>query len=81
MGGAKFMGREVSSITSKSQNAFNHLFYWGVGGWAVSFGLAVAFIKPNFLIPIGFYLLVWILLFCRFLYYDNKEVKKKKKKK
>ncbi len=64
----------------KIEIAFECFFYWMTGGIILSFALAIILLpKPNFLIPIGFYLFVNLLLFSRYLYLDFKDDKKEEK--
>lgn len=81
VGGSVFMGRDRGYPKCKTDIAFEHSFYWSVSGLIISFALAIIILpKPNFLIPIIFYVLVLLSLFCRYIYFDIKQPLEKKKK-
>ena len=59
--------------TTQSQTAFECFLFWVFGGWVFSFGLAIIVLpKPNFLLPIGFYIFIGIVLFFIYLIIDLK---------
>jgi len=73
MGGAKWLSKVKELPKSKEELAFEYFLYWVVSGLVITFGLAILVLrKPNFLIPIIFYFIISILLFCRYLKLDLK---------
>lgn len=85
MGFAKTLGRDYGMPYSESQEAFNLVFYWLIGGLLILF--FVSFIISSFIfsiphtlsfvIPILIYLFGIVFLWFRYLEIENKNKNKK----